>query len=62
MTTFSIKEKVGFHSTGDPELDRATATIEGNYAEDGIIVVFLAPRPLGYNPAIVITKHCLRKI
>jgi hypothetical protein len=58
---FNVKETVKLHSTSDPELDGKIATVEGFHGKDGIIVLFVPPRPLGYNPAIVIAKHCLKR-
>ena len=59
---FNVKDTVSFHGTADPVLDKATAVVEGFHGEDGVIVLFQQPRPLGYNPAIVITKYCLKKV
>jgi len=62
MNKFNIGDVVALHSTSDLELDRATGTVEGFHDKDGVIVTFLPPRPLGYNPAIVITQYCIKKV
>ena len=60
---FNVKDTVEFHSTGDHALDGKIGIVEGFYADkDFLIVVFAHPHPVGYNSAIVITKHCLKKV
>lgn len=62
MNEFNVGDNVKFHSTSDSTLDTAEAVVMGFYGEDGVIVAFTGPRPAGYNPAIVITKYCLKKV
>ena len=66
MNELSVKDNVEFHSTGDPVLDGKVGVIQGFYGsaadEQYPIVLFAHPHPVGYNPAIVITPYCVKKV
>ena len=62
LMTLNVKDKVEFHDTSDSVLDGHTGTVEGFCGADFPIVQFTHPHPVGHNPAIIITKHCLKKI
>tara|TARA_R110000868_G_scaffold94905_2_gene261355 strand:- start:473 stop:655 length:183 start_codon:yes stop_codon:yes gene_type:complete len=55
---FANGSKVVFKKTGSGMLDGQFGTVVGTYAEDFVIVLF-DTHPIGFDPAIVITKHCL---
>lgn len=67
MNQLNIKDKIEFHSTGDAALDGQVGIIEGFYGTPGAaelypIVLFSDVHPAGYNPAIVITPYCVKKV
>ena len=52
-------DKVVIHSTSDIRVDGQEVTVMGKYSHDMVIILF-SRAPVGYDPAIVISKHCLR--
>ena len=54
-------DKVVIHSTSDIRVDGQEVTVMGKYTQDMVIILF-SRAPVGYDPAIVISKHCLRKV
>ena len=61
MENFTPGEKVIIHSTSDIRVDGQEVTVMGKYGQDMLIILF-SRAPVGHDPAIVISKHCLRKI
>lgn len=60
MENFTPGDKVVIHSTSDILVDGQEVTVMGRYGQDMVIVLFNRA-PIGYDPSIVISKHCLRK-
>jgi len=58
-----VDTKVRVKYTADKNLDGRTAVVKGFYmSEEYPIIVFDGTMPNGYNPAIVLSVHCLEKI
>lgn len=56
-----VDDRVRFVKTGDDRLDGCEAVVSGYYGADGIIVNLVSVIN-GYNPSMVITRHCLTKV
>jgi hypothetical protein len=59
-TEFVVFDKVKVVKTTDPLLDDQTAKIVGFHMH-GAIILFDG-KPVNYNPAMVISTHCLERI
>ena len=65
MSMFTVGDTVEFHSTSDNNLNGKRGSVVGLYGggdEAYPIVMFSLPVPAGYDPAIVITPYCLKKV
>jgi hypothetical protein len=61
----NVGDTVEFHSTSDNTLNGKTGSVVGLYGrgpEAYPIVMFTLPKPIGYDPAIVITPYCVKKV
>lgn len=65
MSIFNVGDIVEFHSTSDNTINGRNGSVVGLYGsgpEAYPIVMFGLPVPAGYDPAIVITPYCLKKV
>lgn len=54
-----INQRVKVVKTTDPVLDGSIATVIGSHTPGYAIIRFYGKPPVGYNPAIVLSQHCL---
>jgi hypothetical protein len=62
--TFKVGDAVSVCNTTDPELDKKNALVKGFFGdrENPLGIIIELEIPGTYDPCIVLTPHCIKKV